>query len=196
MKPPPVGPLVLVAVVFANLTGVAVNIIPPQRTVAERVATMDAVLRVRPISEPTVRAEDLRPSLQEANPDVVFPSPLLTPVIEQNVEVLEVIKGFSFAVVGTTIRIGTSGGHNGMHLDSDWRRRTLSLGSTYVVFMSEHPWSKQLRYSYFDIFRLDDPRITMPNEAPYGRALLRLNALDALDFVREAVTHTPPTPRC
>jgi hypothetical protein len=148
---------------------------------------MDAVLRVRPINEPTVRAEDLRPSFQESNPNLVFPSPLLTPVIEQDVEVLEVIKGFDFAVVGTTIRISTSGGHNGMHLDSDWRRRTLSLGSNYVLFMWQHPRSKQLQYSYFDIFRLDNSRITMPNEAPYGQALLGLSALEALAFIREAV---------
>ena len=42
-----------------------------------------------------------------------------------------------------------------MHLESDWQKRTMVVRGTYVLFLNEHPNSKQLRYSYFDIFRID-----------------------------------------
>jgi hypothetical protein len=170
------GPLALIAVLLASLNGLAINIVPAEKTVAERIATMDAVLRLRALGEPSVRAEDQRPSLQESNPDIVFPYALLLPAIEQDVDVLEVIKGHAFAAVGGRIRIRTSGGHNGMHMESDWRRRTLSPASTYVLFLSHDPRSTQLRYYHYDMFRLDDDRVTMPTAAPYGEALQTMKA--------------------
>jgi hypothetical protein len=180
--------LVAGAVASAVLPGAAIDVIPEIKTVAERVAETDAVLRVRAVSEPTVRAEDLAPGLRESDPDASIPGPLLMPLIEQDVEVLEVIKGDAYAVLGARLRLGTSGGDDGVYLASDWRqRRALAVGATYVLFLWEHARAKQLRYSWFDMFRLDRVRVIGPDETPYGKALLTMTSSDALALIRDAV---------
>jgi hypothetical protein len=191
MKRPALTLLIALAVVLGRLTGAAIDIIPPEGSVAERVRNLEVVLLVRAVSEPTVRAEDILPSLRAANPDVIWPpdEKYLTPIIEQDVEVLEVMKGHAAVAAGTTIRVGTSGGHNAMHLAEGWReRRTMAARGTYVLFLSQHRPSTQLRYYYFDLFRLDPPRVTVPNgETAYGTTLAGMSPAGALSLIRDAV---------
>lgn len=100
---------------------------------------------------------------------------------------LEVLRGRSSATEGTTIRVETSGGHNGVHLDADWRRRALVPQGQYILLLSEHPPSRQLRFLPFDMFRLDGPVVTVPFETAYGRTLLGMTPSEALVFLRGAV---------
>jgi len=183
----PLAPLTSASVLLMTLNGAATVILSPsEKTVLERVARMDAVLCVRALSEPEVREEDWRPELQDADPVLTFLEPIIVPMIEQEVEVLEVIKGRSFAVPGMPIRIGTFGGN----LDGDWRRRTLVVDATYVVFISQHPGLEQLQYDPHDLFRLDGPPISARYEAAYSRRLLGMSPSDALAFIRDAVANS------
>ncbi len=187
--------LIALAVVASTISGTAIDIVPSESTVAERIKYMDAVLHVRAVSEPVVRAEDHGPRLRAANPDVAAidpdfgKEPLLWPLVEQDVEVLEVMKGGSFAARGMTIRVGTSGGHNGMHLAANWReQRAMSVGGTYVLFLMELPAFGPLRYSHFDKFRVDPPLVITPHdESAYAKVLLRMGTTEALAHIRDFV---------
>lgn len=180
-----VTPLLLLSVLLAAVDGAAVDIIPGERTITERITKMDAVLCVRAFTEPIVRAQDWRPAMIEANPGLSFPEPVHIPVIEQDVEVLEVIKGGSLASVGTSVRIHTSGGHDGMHLDSDWRRRTLKVDGIFVVFLVQNLTFKQLWYDRHDLFSLDGANVAAEYETTYGKTLLAMSPSEALAFLRD-----------
>lgn len=185
-----VAALIVFAVIATTPDTTAIDIVPSEASVAERMQHFDAVLRVRAVDQPSVRPEDRRAVLEAANPDITFNGPVLTPLIEQNVHILEVIKGASFATAGTTVRVGTSGGHNAMHLDHDWRRRTLVAGGTYVLFVRYNAHAGQLRYQLWDLFRLDGVRVTAAYEAPYAQALLERSPSAALALIRDAVGRT------
>ena len=187
MKRPPLPLLVVVALLVGSREGATIDILPDAATVAERVAAFDIVLRVRAASAPSVRAEDSAPAIRKANPELELREPMLSPVIEQDVEVLEVLRGRSSATEGAIIRVETSGGHNGMHLNDDWRRRALVPQGEYILLLSVHPTSRQLRFLPFDMFRLDGPVVTVPFETAYGRTLLGMTPSEALVFIRGAV---------
>jgi hypothetical protein len=132
--------LTVAGILLATLTALAVDVVPSERTVAERIGHIQTVLRVRALTTAVVRAEDIGPRLRASiAPDPVPPSmagPILTPLIEQDVEVLEFLKGAAPIQVGATITIRTSGGHDGIHLDDSWSERALVRGGTFVIFGS------------------------------------------------------------
>ena len=184
--------LIPLALVFASPTGTAVEIVPSEETVAERIKSVDAVLLVRALSEPTLRAEDYGPLIRQQNPGLaeqVSGQAVLFPLIEQDVQVVEIMKGRSLSLLGSPIRVGTSGGHNGLHVDADWpQTRAMAVGGSYVLFLLNDSYFDQLRYDRHDMFRVDPPRVTTPhNEAPYAKALLGMSSSAALELIREAV---------
>ncbi len=191
-----VAPLMVLTMLVSSLHVEAIDIVPPETSIAERIGRADAVvLRVRAVSEPTVRAYDHAPAIRAANPDVPVSGPFLSPLIEQNVQVVEVIKGQQFASAGTTIRIGTSGGHNSMHLAESWQQRTLTVGADYVLFLTYDKWASELVYYYFDIFRLDSSGLVVPFDTEYGKTLQGLRPTAALTAIRDAAARGPAVPK-
>ena len=59
---------------------------------------------------------------------------------------------------------------------------------TYVLFLKEHPIFEQLRYDYFDMFRVDPPRVTtLHGNTAYAEVLLHMTPPEALAHIRDAV---------
>ena len=191
MKRRPNTLMTALAVVAATVSGAAIDIKPVEKTVAERLKYMDVVLHVRAVSQPIVTTEDHAPIIREQAPE--FKGPALFLTIEQDVQVLEVIKGKSFAVQGTTIRVTTGVGHNGLRLDPGWRYHAMAEGGTYVLFLYDRPYFKRLlSYDPHDLFRVDPPRVTAPyyGDSAYAKTLIRMTPTEALAHIRQAVKNS------
>ena len=185
MNRPSFGPLLVIAILVTNLESAAVDVIPNDRTVAERIRNVDAVLLVRATGAAVVRGEDLAPAVRAESPELTI-GPLLFAIIEQDLEIIEVMKGGAIAA-GTAFRAGTSGGHTGMDLASNWRSRTLDERGTYVLFLSYVSRAKQWRYHYCDLFRVDTPEVLPACPiTPYAKTLLGLSSSAAIAFIRDA----------
>ena len=193
MKKPRSTLMAALAIVAATVSGAAIDVKPVEKTVAERVKHMDVVLHVRAVSQPIVTTEDHAPTYREQGAQIE--GPVLFLMVEQDVQVLEVIKGDSFAVRGTTIRVTTGVGHNGLRLAPGWRYLTMAEGGTYVLFLSHRPYYKGfLAYDPHDLFRLDRPRVTAPydDDSAYAKTLIRMTPTEALAHIRNAVKTSQP----
>lgn len=161
------------------------------KTLSERAAAVDAVLRVRITGPATARAIDIGPNLQRENPDIEL-SEVVVPVTLYDADVLEVVKERVPGVIGATLPLGTFGG------EASWagkkrvaKRRTADLvpGASYLVFLTHSPEFELMMFVDEDVFRLDGARVTSniyASQTEYGKRFVGLVPDEAMALIRQA----------
>jgi hypothetical protein len=137
-------------------------VVPPEATVAERLASVDAVALVQVLGQPSIRARDLKPILEAADPGVLLPE-MIVPITEYNVRIVEVMKSHSSVEQGRTITVGGQGGRltrGGVDHVTEGLGYELSPGATYILFLQFNEALGIFTTTPFDVFRVDGPRVS------------------------------------
>jgi hypothetical protein len=169
---------------------------PGERTLAERMATMDAALLVRVLSPGQSRAIDLRKEIEATDPGLIL-APIIVVHTAYDVEVIDVLTGHERAVSGGRLRIATWGGRatwDETEIVSPTRVPQLVAGATYAVFLTGNDSFSRLTFLDGDVYRLDGARVELNSagaQTAYGQSISGLTSEDALTLLRAAAETLP-----
>ena len=167
---------------------------PEEKTLAERVAHLDAALAIKVVGEPRGVAVAMPAELfgPLANRPDFDPPPILH--TETLVEILEVFKGSAAAGVGGTRAVVTTSGG-----DAPWKDGRvigndgpppLVVGETYIVMVSGTRPDIPVYADSYDIFHLAGGRLVAhggaPTRWPFAKKILNRPWRDALAAFRAA----------
>jgi hypothetical protein len=170
----------------------AICVAPEETALEERLRGIDAAVRVRVADAGVVRGIDITSGIEQANPDMTFCSRIVLPVTEYQTEVLEVIKGEGFSVVGTPLRIGIIGGRTtwqGHEIVAEACRLSLTPGAIYLVFLNQSDEFGTMMIAGLDVYRVDGPVVggnPLAATTAHGKRFAGLPSNDVLSAVRSA----------
>ena len=186
--------VVVLGVAAVAAGGARQSVAPAERTLSERAAAVDAILRVRIVGAPAARAVDIRASLQKQNPNLTLTDAVVMPVTEYDAEVLEVVKEPVPGSTGAAVRFGGVGGEapwEGRTVVTDHPNAELVPGASYLVFLRQSPDFGLLMFLDYDVFRLDGAQVTANAFAAgteYGKGLVGRTPDEAMELVRRAIS--------
>jgi hypothetical protein len=167
-----------------------------ERTLAQRLESVDAVMHVRATGAPTTRAANITAELERLNSDVAFRNPVIVPITEYEVVVLEVVKAFRIGIAGSSLRVGTQGGRanwEGREIEAKKRVTDLVPGASYLLFLQYNSTFDQMMLGEGDIFRLDGPAVSSnayASSTAYGKELVGRSPNEVMELVRQVTATT------
>jgi hypothetical protein len=169
------------------------HVLPSERSIAERVARIDAAAVVRVLGAGRARAIDVAPFLRAENPGIDFPA-MMSVYTEHEVVVTEALRAHLSVVTGGTITVSRTGGRVSTArvdsvTESSSTRFDLVAGGHYVIFLTYNELLATWETNAFDLFRLDGDVVGLTDDGAlteYGRELRRLTPAQAVEAVRRA----------
>jgi hypothetical protein len=197
----------VVAVVIAEIVGGAMvsaqrqtpvvigfidRMTPPEKTLEERLWRVDAVMRIRVHDSMVGRAIEMKQINERNHPGVMFQQTVL-PVSEYQTQVVEILKGDAYTVLGAPLRIGFSGGRaawHGQEVLIESQHPPLIVGATYLAFLNHSEDFGLMMFAPEDIYRVDGPVVggnPLAGTTEYGKQIVGQPSEEALSIVRSAV---------
>jgi len=163
----------------------------PDRSLGERLQTVDAVVTARVLSRVGVRMVDLRDGIVRRNPEGVVPlESIPAPFTEYDVTVTEVFKAHPAVGFGTRPRIAHSGGvgqANGVTIDEETHVPQLIEGREYLFLLNFSHDVNEMQFSEYDVFDISQAKVVANarlREKRFGQELEGLSTQQALQNIR------------
>jgi hypothetical protein len=163
----------------------------PDRSLGERLQTIDAVVTARVLRRVGVRMIDLRDGIFRRNPEGVVPlEPIPAPFTEYDVTVTEVFKAHPAAGFGTRPRIAHRGGvgqANGVTIDEETHVPQLIEGRQYLFLLNFSHDVNEMQFSEYDVFDISEAKVVANErlrQKRFGKELEGLSTQQALHNIR------------